>query len=258
MLKGLYDAILNSIDQCTVWNPVKSIFDILDRQQFDLFFCEGIMVKPSVMQAIAEYNIPTVVSGFINFPGPIKLRIIPEYISKKIRDNVTEPHYVMSYAANLVKDYPKYPASNIVIYNTDQTQERVMEYSKVLRNNNILFKVVGNKVEIPEYVGEVDLVDIVGLCKTANINIVTNVEYANDIAAHKRLVLLLSALPTIENDLLTVLNYWTNTKEVQLATKEAYEDTIKYHTYYHHAYNIFSTLEHKEEAEKCLSKVSEF
>jgi len=256
ILEGLFNSLNTISDPFPIWNPSTPIFKILDKQKPDLFFCDSSLIKSSVLAAVAEYNIPTVVSGLIDFPQT-KLHIIPEYINVKIRENVVQPYYLMRYAANLVKEYPKYPASNIVIYNTDQTPERILEYIKILQENNILFKVVGNKVPIPEYVGEVDLADIVGLCKTAKINIATDSEYIYDIAVQKRLILLMSDLQPIDN-LLKLINYWDNIKEVQRATKQAYEDTIKNNTYYHRASDIFNLLGYKEEAEKCLLKVSEF
>jgi len=255
MLSGLFNAIKDVV-QCTIWNLSGSIFDILDRQpKPDLFICDSSLLRSSTLEAIIEYDVPTVIFGFLPQEFiQLKLQIIPSTINRKIVENVKSNYYLMNYAANLIKEHPIYSPSNIVIYNTDKEPKRLMDYIKVLQENNTQFKIVGNKVDIPEYVGEVTLPEIVGLCKTAKINILTGPEYEHDIEINGGLIL---SLPS--DNLLEIIKYWENNpKDIEKAIKLVYKKTIKEHTYYHRAHDIFNLLGYKEEAEKCLLKVSEF
>ena len=185
MLQGLYDALIKTSEVHFFWNPAQSIYEILDRVKPDLFLCENNKLSSTVIKAIAEFNLSTIVYGMCNTFPQLKLQIISADIDKNLLKNIIGPYYVMNYAAHKNVKIEDYPASNILVINTlpKETIETLFQYVSNLKEP---YKIVGEtKINVPEYIGKVDLIEILSLAKSAKSVILTGPEYGYELIFNK-------------------------------------------------------------------------
>jgi len=259
ILSGLQRA-LGKVADVLIYNPqVNSIYEALYQNKFDLFLVEGHMIKPSIISAIEEFSLSTIVFGHCEHKSAqFVLQLIPEHTLEVTPcvDNYNANVYTVDYAANLDIDCPNYPSSEVVVFNSLRSESDFLsEQLNKLRESQIPFKVVGNPINTSEYVGRVELSDIIGLAKTAKISLCTTHEYIPDIALARGFVYSDIEDPNLVNN----LRYYLDNEEERAKTvKNLYSSVLSAHTYFHRLYDIFIKLNLPEEAQKCLQQIANY
>jgi len=261
-IRDLYNVLTKLNQSLYMWTPQhQSIYAILDNDiKIDYLFCESLYINQTLLNAIKEYNIKTVVFGLTdNFEQKV-LTCIDADMSKKISGHITSPIYIIEPAANIVV-VPTIPEFD-VLYICDKFNETEIKNLYELQKSNIQFKIIGKfKLPFIEYVGNVDTVYRLALCKAAKITILNNKEYIYDIAINKKMGIISQdndIYPTFTsptNLLEQVEHYLKNEKQMLSIGKAAYQKAIQ-NTYYHCASKIFQQLNLNELSEQCLTQLS--
>ena len=182
-----------------VLKPGISIYKVLDHTKVDYFICESQQLTQTIIRAIDEYNIPTIVVGLgIDFPQK-KLTILLNEIHPTILKNHNGLIYQLLPAAYMAT-YPEIiPFDILYIAEGNNDIPILQEVLKKIYEQGYTIKIIGPaSLPFPEYVGNATYDEIIGLIHAATITILTTPTHLYDVAYRQKF-----AITTFKNDLFT-------------------------------------------------------
>ena len=198
ILFGLYEAAKKQHDIIILQTGI-SIYQILDTIKIDCFICETQQLTQSMINALNEYNIPTIVVGLgIDFPQK-KLTVLYKAIHPDLLKNHNGPIYQLIPATHMAT-YPEIiPFDILYIAEGNNDIPILQEVLKKIYEQGYTIKIIGPaSLLFPEYVGNATYNEIVGLINVATITILTTPTYLYDVAYRQKF-----AITTFKNDLFT-------------------------------------------------------
>jgi len=218
---GLYKAAEKQHD-IVVLKAGVSIYQVLDSVKVDYFICETQQLTQSIISALNEYNIPTIVFGLgIDFPQK-QLTVLLSEINPIILKNHNGAIYYLKPAAHCAT-WEETPSFDIlyVAENTDDLPH-LHKIVKEVTDKDYTLKIVG-PVPLPfiEYVGNATYDEIIGLITVSKITILTTPTYVYDVAYRKKF-----AITTFKNEFFTasldeLTHYMMEEKHRNSAAKKA-------------------------------------
>ena len=240
ILFALYKAAEKQHDILVLKNGV-SIYQILDSTKIDCFICETHQLTQTIINALQEYDIPTIVSGLgIDFPQK-KLTILLNEPHPDILKNHTGPLYQLRPAAYMAS-YPEIIPFDI-LYISENINDTVATVLQEAQDKGYTIKVAGPvPLLCPEYVGNVTYDEIIGLMNAATITILTAPTYFYDVAYRQKF-----AITTFKNDLFTasideITHYMTEEKHRNSIAKKACKSISADDTYTHRLNEILGPV----------------
>lgn len=242
------------------WNTSQSLFSVLDNIPTckpNLLLCEYDRLTTSTLEAISEYGIPTVTFG--------------HYKEKKTNHNIKVKCLTKLDVPNLFpEDFSDYlylaPAANIPDKSVRINNEKSFLYLsdidsptiRQLLEKNIPIRIIGQK-KLPyiEYLGQITTSERMSMCKNCCPIILNDIMYMYDVAISKGFAIIgedNSLYPEFKNVDELILHLQNIPSQTTIIEK-AYE-AAKLNTFYHRLAEIFTKLELKEEAKKCLNQLS--
>lgn len=174
----------------------RPIYQILDNEKIDCIICESQYLSQTMIAAINEYNIPTIVIGISeNFPQK-KLTVLTNEINEVILKNITEPIYQLKPAIGTAT-WTEYPSFDILYISENPEYDK--DIISKINYKNYTMKIVGPVyLPFPEYVGNVSYNDMISLIVSSTITILTKPTYLYDIIYREKFV-----ITTFNNEFLT-------------------------------------------------------
>jgi hypothetical protein len=257
--EGLLNCISQVFDSTIIHpTPQISLYDVLDRNsKFDILFCNSANCTNATFEAINEYNLPTVIFGLVQPFPQLKLQILSPSIPQKILNNITTPIYICNDAGHIFPYHNIDYTSDITIYNMSTNIDITLLIQK-LRENNIQFKIVGNKIDAIEYIGNIDIQTMCMIAQKTKINIITNKRYLYDLSLNKGFTLSLEHYQTLSYLINDIMQFLNDEKTRQYIINKQFKESITQNTYYHRLIDILNILNIKEKVDLCLSLVSAY
>ena len=256
-IQNLYHTLMQIGHQIVLWNPKQtSLYGIVDKYKPDLFFCHN-EITPTTLEAIQEYNIPTVTFGLTLPFEQQKLICTLNKIPDVIKKTIQTQYYECLPAANITYNLETFTPCDLIYVCDAPIEPTILSYIEAINQLDLSLKIVGNiKIPFYSYVGNVTTEEKLSLCKTAKITILNNMTNLYDLAFYGSFTLSNQQNPlypsfTNPEDLLNNVKYYLDQpKTINKIIKEAYKIAVE-NTYHHRLIDIFKLLNYTEEIEIC-------
>jgi hypothetical protein len=262
IVQNLYHTLSMLGHNVYYWNPAQtSLYGVVDKLKPDLFFSNNELTS-NTLEAIKEYNIPTVTFGITLPFEQQKLICTFNTIPETILSSISKPYYVCLPAANILHniDNTLTPFDILYVCHPPMAHTTLTQLENLNQSFNSL-KIVGS-IQAPyySYIGHTTIEETLSLSKVARLTIINNLGLLYDFAFYDSFLLTNHAnnlYPLINHntDLLSTVKHYLDSPKLVNKIKKAAKTIAKNNTYHHRLIDIFNLLNYTTESQTCQNSL---